>query len=314
MKPRAQLLRLGPGPLCKVLVLLLIGCSAPIKQGQDLSSSGIAYSDALMGLADETTITVVDSSSRDLLRVRRREPREKRGAILEADDARIGAYIVQIGELKSHVTQIKAYFVNLQALSQSDAPDKAGEALKDVSASINRANGVLRDSKRPAFTDVQLQANQKFGTLIVKGVLAEKIKDALERDKTIIGEQLLYEQRMMKQLAMTLQERYTEASEAFRKARVLDPYAAADIAADKPDPELGDAWINDRRTALTAKFQNNLLDKATQAADHMQAIWVDVVTGGSDPGSIRVLLVDIEGITSAMSSFAQSEKARGASK
>lgn len=290
---------------------LLIGCSTPIKQGQDLSSSGIAYSDALSDLADATATTVVDSSSRDLLRIRKREPRDKRGPILEESDKAVGAYLVQIAELKSHVLEIKAYFINLQALSQSDAPERAGAALKDVSASINQANMVLRDSKRPVFSDVQLEATQKFGTLVAKGVLAQHVSQALERDKAIIGEQLLYEQRMMKELAGTLQRLYNQASEAFRRDKVRAPYTAEELDPNAPDPVLGEEWVADRRTALTARFQNDLLDKAAKASEHMQAIWTDVVTGGSDPGSLRVLLMDVETLTAVMSTFDQAEKAKG---
>ena len=303
--------RLLAGGLCIAFVVLVAGCSTPIKHGQDLSSSGIAYSDALSNLADATATTVVDSSSRDLLRIRTREPRAKREKILSDSDDAIGGYLVQIAELKNHVLQIKAYFINLQALSQSDAPEKSGAALKDVSDAINQANKTLRDSKRPVFNDVQLQATQTFGTLIVKGVLAQQISQALERDKTIIGEQLLYEQRMMKELAGTLQRNYIQASNAFRRDKVRDPYTAAELAASAPDPVLGEEWVANRRTALTAQFQNDLLDKAANASEHMQAVWADIVTGGSDPGSLLVLLTDVETLTGVMSTFNQAEKAKG---
>lgn len=202
-----------------VFATLLLGCSTPIKQGQDLSSSGIAYSDALSNLADATAVTVVDSSSRDLLRVRKREPRDKRDAILSKSDAEIGDYLIQIAALKSNVVTIKAYFVGLQALSQSDAPERSGAALKDVSTAINQANATLRDSKRPVFSDVQLQATQQFGALIVKAALAREVSQALERDKTIIGAQLLYEERLMTELAGTLQRLYKQASDAFRRTK-----------------------------------------------------------------------------------------------
>jgi hypothetical protein len=303
--------RLVSGGLSIALVMLMAGCSTPIKHGQDLSSSGIAYSDALSNLADATATTVVDSSSRDLLRIRTREPRAKREKILHDSDDAIGGYLIQIAELKNHVLQIKAYFINLQALSQSDAPEKSGAALKDVSDAINQANKTLRDSKRPVFNDVQLQATQTFGTLIVKGVLAQQVSQALERDKTIIGEQLLYEQRMMKELAGTLQRNYIQASNAFRRDKVRDPYTAAELAANAPDPVLGEEWVANRRTALTAQFQNDLLDKAGNASEHMQAVWADIVTGGSDPGSLLVLLTDVETLTGVMSTFNQAENAKG---
>lgn len=169
----------------------------------------------------------------------------------------------------------------------------------------------MRDSKRPVFNDVQLQATQKFGTLIVKSVLAQQVSQALERDKTIIGEQLLYEQRMMNELAGTLQRIYIRASTAFRRDKVRDPFTAAELPASAPDPLLGEEWVVNRRTALTAQFQNDLLDKAGKASVHMQAIWADVVTGGSDPGSLLVLLTDVETLTAVMSSFDQAEKAKG---
>jgi len=298
------------GWLCIAAAMLLPGCSTSIKQGQDLSSSGIAYSDALSNLADATAITVMDTSSRELLRIRKRQPRDQRADTLDESDKAIGGYLVQIAELKSHVLEIRAYFINLQALSQSDAPEKSGAALKDVSEAINQANKTLRDSKRPIFTDVQLQATQKFGTLVVKGALAQQVSQALERDKAIIGEQLLYEQRMMTELAGTLQRIYTQAGDAFRRDKVRDPYTATELAANAPDPVLGEEWVANRRTALTAQFQNDLLDKAAKASAHMQAIWADVVTGGSDPGSLRTLLTDVESLTAVMSSFDQAEKAK----
>lgn len=122
MNRHERVSRLISGGRGIAFAMLLFGCSTPIKQGLDLSSSGIAYSDALSNLADATAITVVDSSSRDLLRIRTREPRAKREKLLNDNDEAIGGYLLQIAELKSHVLQIKAYFINLQALSQSDAP------------------------------------------------------------------------------------------------------------------------------------------------------------------------------------------------
>ncbi len=86
---------------------------------------------------------------------------------------------------------------------------------------------------------------------------------------------------MMTELAGTLQRIYVQASDAFRRDKVRDPYTAAELAANAPDPVLGEEWVTNRRTALTAQFQNDLLDKAAKASAHMQAIWADVVTGGS---------------------------------
>jgi hypothetical protein len=96
-----------------------------------------------------------------------------------------------MGRFHHHTRTLGGYFVNLQALAGTDAPERTAMAVEELSKSINDANKTLRESEKLAVSNAEKAALGKLAGLVAKSIQAAKLRKALERDASIIGEQLL---------------------------------------------------------------------------------------------------------------------------
>lgn len=291
-----------------LLAMLLVGCggfTTTIKQGKDLGSSGVAYSDSIIALIDTTVDVVIDTDSDQLL-ISRLIPNRDAVTTLDDYNKALLAELKEFGQLRRNNLLIKAYFVNLQALADSDAPTATGAALKDLSGAINAANMGLRDSKRAVFTADQQGLFAKLGTLVVKNVQAAKIRQALEEDGKLIAEQLVWQETLVASLSKTLKDSYTRQNNRLKNDRVLVPY--------RDGKNLGEPWKADRKTWLKSEFQLQALDKARDAAGHMRSVWEGILNGETDAGSVAILLDDLNQLAATAAAFDKSERARSGSK
>ena len=312
--PRA-VLRHNPADRCRCKaiagavfsgMLLIGGCSptATLKRGHELAVAGTAYSDSIVALVDATVDPTIDTDSDQLVRVRPILSTSERRTRLESANDQLKKEIAQFGQLKRNNQLIKAYFQQLQALTDSDAPKEAGAALKDLSAAITSANKTLRGSTHDAFTPAQQDYLGTIGELVVKNVQAAEVRTALERDKGIIGEQLVWQQRVVESLTSTLRQIYEINDDSVKNNEVFAPYVR--------NQDLSGAWKEDRRIWLKANFQIAALGQTTDAAQHLQTLWVEFLRGDQDLASLTSLLDDIQAITSTVAAFDQAERARKA--
>jgi hypothetical protein len=287
--------------------MLLLGGCAPtqtLKRGHDLSVAGTAYSDSIVALVDAIVDPTIDMDSDQLARVRPILSATQRRARLESANDLLRKEIAQFGQLKRNNQLIRAYFQQLQALTDSDAPKNAGAALKDLSAAITSANKTLRGSTHEAFTPAQQGYLGTLGELVVKNVQAAEVRAALERDKGIIGEQLVWQQRVVESLTKTLRQIYEINDDSLKNNQVFAPY--------ERDKELPSAWKEDRKIWLKANFQISALGQTMDAAQHLQTLWIEFLRGDEDLASLTSLLEDIQAITSTVAAFDQAERARKA--
>lgn len=120
----------------------LIGCTQPIRQSADLSQSGIKYSDAMMDLLDVTKDTVIGSDSNDLLSIQKdysENDKAKESSYLEGRlnerNNEVKDLIEELGSFQDYTRQLKDYFVSLQALASSNAPETATIVITELSCS-----------------------------------------------------------------------------------------------------------------------------------------------------------------------------------
>ena len=83
-----------------------------------------------------------------------------------------------------------------------------------------------------------------------------------------------------------LKRRFEASLDADIKTKVTEPYTNTAVP-------LPPTWAEDRRTLLTKSFTLSQLDTAKTAAKAMQGVWQDILSGGTDSGSIISLLTDI---------------------
>jgi len=290
------------GALAGILMLGACAPTATLKRGHDLAVAGTAYSESIVALVDATVDPTIDLDSDQLVRVRPILSSAERRVRLEGANDQLKKEIAQFGQLKRNNQLIKAYFQQLQALADSDAPKNAGAALKDLSAAITSANKTLRGSTHEVFTPAQQDYLGTLGELVVKNVQAVELRTALERDKGIIGEQLVWQQRVVESLTKTLKRIYEIKDDSMKNNEVFAPYVR--------NEGLPGSWKEDRKVWLKASFHIEALGQTTDAAQQLQALWLQFLRGDQDLASLDSLLDDIQAITSAVAGFDQAERAR----
>ena len=265
--------------------LLISGCATQsIQQGKDLSTSGIAYTNAVDKLLDVTTDRIIDFDTEELKRSRRGS--DPRGMITEKNMA-VTDVIKELEEFRKQTRLLKTYFLNLQALADSPVKDDAGGAVESLSDSISKLNKTLGgiDGKENLNADQKTQIG-KLGGLVANATHADKVKRALERDAEIIGIYLALQENQLENITDILKDRFKAENDLFLNEMVIAPYV------DR-NQKLGSAWENNRKQWLKTQFLSDELDTAKTAAKQLRGIWADILQGKSDINSLSVLISNV---------------------
>lgn len=278
--------------------LVLCGCvTQTIKEGKDLSTSGIAYADAVDSLLDVTTDTVVDFDNNELIKTRISSSPEKG---LADKDAAMFDLLSEIAAFRARTRLLKAYFLNLQALADSPVKDDVGSAVKSLSDSISKVNASL--GGKESLSDEQKSQIGTLAGLVASSIQAEKIKRALSRDAEIIGTNLALQQRQLANITAILKDRYEADNRLFHAEHVVQPYV------DIQHPLDASSWTDARKRWLKSAFANQQLETANTAATQLQSVWTEILQGKTDLGALDGLISDVNEFTSSMEAVKDSAK------
>ena len=265
--------------------LILFGCATQtIQQGKDLSSSGIAYSEAVDKLIDVTTDQVIAFDSAELKKARRGSNLEEK---IRENNKQLTIIINELNIFRTQTKQLKTYFLNLQALADSPVKEDTGVAVKSLSDGISKLNQVLEgDNGKESLSEDQKTQIGALGGLVAHTIHAGKIKRALERDAEVIGTYLALQENQLTNIADMLKDRFSAENDLFLEEKVIAPY----IDKDNPIPSV---WQENRKQWIKAQFVNQQLETAEKAAKQLRGVWGDIVQGKSDINSLSVLISDI---------------------
>ena len=276
----------------------LCGCvTQTIREGKDLSTSGVNYAVAVDALLDTTTGVVIDFDNSEL--IKGRISSDPAGALAARDQA-MSDLLQQIAAFRAHTTLLKAYFVNLQALADSTVKDDAGPALQSLSDSISKLNARLGDGKEK-LTDEQKQQIGALGGLAASAAQAAKIKRALIRDAPVIGAYLALQQNQLQIITGILKDRYDAENALFHAEQVVAPY----VNLKQP---LAPGWADARKQWLTSNFASQQLDAANAAAQQLRGVWADIVQGKNDIGTLADLISDMNQFVTTVQAFEAAKK------
>jgi predicted small secreted protein len=265
--------------------LLISGCATQsIQQGKDLSSSGIAYTEAVNNLLNVTIDRVIDFDSEELIKTRRGSNPEK---MIRDKNKLMLELLSEIERFRAQTRLLKTYFLNLQALADSPVKDDAGSAVQALSDSISQFNKTIdgKDGKESLNAEQKKQIGA-LGGLAANSIHAAKIKRALERDAEIIGIYLIHQEKQLKTIAGILQDRFEAVNEEFLEEKVIAPYV------DKTK-KLKASWASDRKKWFKTKFINQQLNTAQVAVRQLRGVWADILQGRTDLNSLSVLISDV---------------------
>lgn len=275
---------------CVVVAALQAGCaSVQVERGKDVSSAGIAYSNATAAVIDLAMDAVVDASSKRRLPEGARpavgaaaEEREKELAEI---DAELVINVRQYAALKRSVGALGSYFTGLQELSGATPGDAVETSLQGLADRVNGVSTALGGEAR--LDDNRKSAIAGLGKLVVKQAHGAAVGRALERDAALIGRALALQQIALQAAAAEMKAEAAEEAVRFHRERVVKPYLAGGV---------GQAWVDDRRTYIKAVALGNASVALKEAADAsllMEDVWRRILSGETTSKDFALMLKDL---------------------
>lgn len=291
-----------------VPIITISACSPTVMQSEKLSDVGIKYTEAVNELIEVTTDAIIDADSDNLLYIQRltsladkKEEKQQSEKRLREHDEQVKKLVATLGSFRGYTATLKTYFINLQDLARTDAPESAAKAVEELSASINHANNTLLKTEKLGITDKEKEAFGSLAGLTVKGYKSAQLQEALKRDASIIAEQLLLHEKLLIKLGGILKHSTKKAYADEWKTKILKPYRNKNISSPT-------SWKKERKRLLKSTFFVTTLDNAEKAAKQMRLVWANILEGKTDLQSIGLLLNDINELTAVLQQLKEAAK------
>jgi uncharacterized protein YceK len=289
----------------------LSGCaSVATQRAKDVSSAGVAYSQATAAVLDIAIDATVDASSQSRILGKPRQPvtdaaeRQSRQAELKEIDKELIGNATDYVRLKRSVGAIGAYFKALQELADGSPAEATETAVSGLADRVNGLNAALDKGKdgRPLVSDAEKGAIAGLAKQVAKQIHGAALAKALERDASVIGRALVLQEKVLKAAEMDIRANLTNASQRFYTGRVLVPYGAGAI---------DDAWADDRRAYIRVAALGNTpeaLNTAQAASRQMATVWARVLSGEHSAKEITAMLKDTEDLLAAVAALKDAVK------
>lgn len=289
-----------------VSVLGISGCAGvAVQRAKDVSSAGVAYSQATAAVVDIAIDATVDASSQSRVLGKPRQPvtdpteRQARQAELKEIDKELIGNATDYVRLKRSVGAIGAYFKALQELADGSPAEATQTAVAGLADRINGLNTALDRGKdgKPLISDAEKGAIADLSNQVAKQIHGTALAQALQRDAPVIGRALVLQEKVLKAAEMDIRANLTNASQRFYTARVLVPYGTGAI---------DDSWADDRRAYIRIAALGNTpeaLNTAQAASRQMQTVWARVLSGDYSAKEITAMLKDTEDLLAAVAAL-----------
>lgn len=290
-------------------VALLTGCaSVSVQRAEDVSSAGIAYSQATAAVVDAAIDASIDFDSRNRLRTKPTQPvpadaQAQREASLRERDALLTRSTLLYTRMKQSIGATQTYFQGLQQLADGSTAEATETAVKQLADRVNGVNQVLdkSDSGQPLIPDNRRDAVGGLAKLVTQQVHGAKLAKALERDAPVIGRALVLQELVLQAASEDIRANLNNEAARFYVDRVVRPFKSGDI---------DDAWAEDRKTALKVAALGNtdsVISSAQAAARQMQTVWARILSGEYSAKEMTAMLKETEELLAAANLLKQAK-------
>ncbi len=287
-------------PIRSVLVvcgLSLVACStARINQFDRFSEAGLVYVEAVDQVTREAARTAIDADSAALARVRDALPEAERDAAIVDHNALLRVRLELLGDIRRHGHLLRAYFVALLELSETDAPAAAAAAAGDLVASMSAI------SQRLATVRIGGDPIESFSGSVIGISVARFQHAALEREletrAEAIERELDFQQAAMQAIAEQMKTDLKAVLSHRELVEIIDPYRGGNVRLPK-------GWAKNRRELLAASASVASVEAAAEAARQLKWSYVALVENRLSAADLQALLSDVNEILSLLERIAQ---------
>lgn len=274
----------------------LIGCGASLEEYQKFASAGKEYATALDTLLVISGNYFVDADSELLLRSDLQEPDidAKNYSEITAIDEE---WLVLVSQMRQHTDLLKRYFIALETLATSDAPESSGKATEKIFQGLNNVSLAIQAS--PRISNEVGSAISSIPKIILSQKIRGALREELEQRKEVIYRELAIQEYVLKFLTTQLQKNLKIIRDNQDNRLVLPPYAASNPI-NNPDE-----WIAQRRKIRTMTLSIEALNNASQASEEFKEAFQLLLEDKFTIGQANALLSDIESLLSVAEELKQ---------
>ncbi len=275
------------------LCLILVSCAARTNQFRQFSQAGVAYSNAVTVLIDESGSTAIDADSMVLVKARSSLPATNRGNEILEHNKLLKDRLAILGALRRHARLLTSYFEALGALAESDKPSQIGTAAEGVVQALGKLHPAIE--------------NAKVGELPVAGFVgsvtkitvahfrAVALEDELKKRGQTVERELELQQAALRALAQQMRTDLQAMIQQQESGEVVIPFAA--------DGPLPGSWSNDRKEILQSQLSLVSVDAAADAATKLKVAFVALAEGRFQLVDVPTLVGEINEIVSLIESI-----------
>lgn len=244
-----------------IVSIALVACGASVDEYKKFASAGKDYATALDSLLVSSGGIFVNANSEVLL--------QSDSQIIALDSKRFisenqiaDEWLVLIGRMRKHTNLLKRYFLTLESLASSTAPEEARKASEGIFISLESISASIQGS-----SIVSKSLGNALST-IPQIILSEQIKGALRSElqqrKNTIYRELLLQGFVLKLLTSQLRTDLGIIQNSRDTRNIYAPYISGNPISNK------DAWVDQRRDVRTLTLSIEAIDSANKASEEFQ--------------------------------------------
>ena len=275
------------------LCLILASCAVRTNQFKQFSQAGVAYSNAVTVLIDESGSTAIDTDSMVLVKTRSSRAVADRGDDILQHNKLLKDRLALLGDLKRHARLLRTYFEALGALAESDKPSQIGTAAEGVVQALGKLHPSIANAKVGELPVASFVGS--VTKIAVAHFRAAALEDELKkRGQTIEGE-LELQQAALRALAQQMRTDLQAMIQQQESAQVVIPFAK-----DGPLPE---SWSSDRKDILQSQMSLTSVDAAADTATKLKIAFVALSEGRFQLVDVPTLVGEINEIVALVESI-----------
>lgn len=264
--------------------ILATACSTNnVQKNHAVAKTGLAYVEQVDKLLDEALDITIDVDSTELWRMRGMKNKK---AMLNEKNNQIAKFAKEVHVFRKSNNNTRRYFLALEALINNPNQEAVSHSLGEISTAIAREN-----HRQKSEINVYMPYSDKEGyihelsKMAVDAHYAKRIQIILQRDKTIIGRHLSYQEDQLQHIASVLKNRLKTAEVLHTTMNVDEPYLGTDRV-------LFSTWKANRRKSFEMQQATPNFDDLIEAQRNLKRAWEQVVKGNTSMADVSHMLSD----------------------
>src|SRR5215831_8719455 len=273
--------------------LVLSSCAAVrTNHFKQFSQAGVAYSNAVTVLVEESGSTAIDADSMVLVKARSHLSVADRSEAILEHNRLLRERLAILGDLKRHARLLGSYFEALGALAESDKPSQIGAATEGVVQALGKLHPSIQSAKIGNAPVADFVGG--ITKIVVAHFKAAALEDELKKHGQTIERELELQQGALRALAQQMRTDLQAQIQQHESTEVVVPFAR--------DAPLPGGWADDRKGILRSQMSLASVDAAADAATKLKIAFVALTEGQLQLVDVPTLVAEINAIVTLIES------------